>query len=115
MESVDQDDEIEFINVEAPTGQEEDPQVKFIKAVRTSFKEKSWAWVQFKADWTQITRKDLPKTVGDFCVKPVALWAPHLLIQGYQPHCPKCKSKDRVDINGFRFVSNPRILHGMCS
>jgi hypothetical protein len=42
MESVDQDDEIEFINVEAPTGQEEDPQVKFIKAVRTSFKEKSF-------------------------------------------------------------------------
>jgi len=48
-----------------------------------------------------------------FYCKPIAAWVPHLIIPSFVPTCPKCHSKESVDVSKTRWVENPKLLYGI--
>jgi Transposase len=54
-------------------------------------------------------------TVDAFYVRPIACWVPHLLIANHVPTCPRCKSKDFVDLVKARWINSPKIMYGITS
>jgi len=59
---------------------------------------------------------ELKMCVDSFCVKDVAMWAPHLLLPDHiMSSCPHCKQSSGVDLRKSEFVERPKIIHGVWS
>ena len=96
-------------------------QEEFIRTTRSAidanpkdfFKGKDWRHITPNAGRYSILKKQLD--ASSFCIKPVAAWVPHLIIPGFRPSCPHCKTPEHVDVNNSRWISKPRTLHGIRS
>jgi len=57
---------------------------------------------------TKDNRTPLRHSVGDYYIKPLAVWVPHLIIPGHVPVCPHCHDTkgvyDEIYGNMVRFV-----------
>ena len=72
--------------------------------------------VEFQNDWTDIKPpRPKPLVPSFFDLKGIAAFVPHLLIKGFVPWCPKCKSRAHVDLSveSWRFAENPKPLFGL--
>ena len=94
-------------------------QAAFIKSVRAAMdadpkkflREKDWRNIQPKSPRHGKQQLD----VQSFYLKPVACFAPHAIIPGHVPVCPRCESPSRVDTQGsnVRWIKNPKTLFGI--
>ena len=84
---------------------------EWVGQVRQSFRDKTWAYeAAMSPGWCSICPPK-KKTVGDYCLKKIAFFAPHLQIKGYYPHCPRCRTPYKG--TNYEFVERARIVHGM--
>ena len=97
-------------------------QAKFIESTRLAVEKEQKAFF-VDMDWSRIryggnrggTLVGKPIDPLSFYVKDIAMWIPHLMLPNYVPSCSKCQTKEMVDVNGFDWVENPKLLYGVCS
>jgi hypothetical protein len=101
------------------------PQWDFLKGIRAQikndaglfFKQNNWRMIMPPGgrydNYLLNSTSSATTTVEAFYVKPVACWAPHLLIANHVPCCPHCKKRDEVDIVSARWINSPKVLFGV--
>ena len=78
---------------------------------------------EFELDWTNVMvrspaygKNGRSLTVEEHCLKPVAVWMPHLAFARYSfmPHCPHCNSEVTVGPT-YRWTRTPMVLYSVVS
>ena len=57
--------------------------------------------------------KDRSIHIESFYVRKVAVWVPHLIVPNHVPTCPKCCSKQFVNVNKVKWVDYPKLCYGL--
>lgn len=96
-------------------------QEAFVNSIREAVKKEGKSFFNGK-DWrclspkfTSVNNTTRKLSIHSFCVKFIAMWIPHLLVDDFVPSCPKCKKADSVDVNKFDWIKNPIVLFGIDS
>jgi hypothetical protein len=93
-------------------------QIKFIKHYRSEIKDGrcnecfvDWKWVTKPTNHTIGPRATNKLEAADYYIRPSKVWVPHLIIKGYIPHCPCCKSNMYVKVDNWQWVDFPKICY----
>lgn len=86
---------------------------KLIDVIVDFFQKNDWQRMRHCSHFSLVAPKKL--SVDSFYVKDMAVWLPHMILPHYTPSCSKCGLKTAVDPCRYRWVENPKLLHGVKS